>query len=503
MKRTPIKMRHGKTRRVQRGGAPYVVDGVIIGDYVGAIINGMPNGKGEMTYAEDDCEGNTLVHYKGTFINGAPSGRGIVKFKNGEVYKGELNEGFMDGDGIMTYPNGNEYDGEWHDDKKYGKGVLTYPDGSGYDGEWIQDKMHGQGIQTYSNGNSYEGEWADNAKNGQGTMRYADGSIMYDGMWEADYAHGYGKANYETGDVYQGLWNQGNKHGSIADAADNFVGKMTYADGTVYEGDWWYDTRHGEGTMTSADGKIMYKGLWRHDQQIQLFDPATGELADNTEYNATLETRRLNNFNNFPISDNMLYQSDTYEYYDLGEMEIRNVLEALAQNPDAIALQVNRTYNVLSIHDIVGVANNKNFIQYECPVIDRVHDVIVTEPYLSINGICGSQGVVPLFDIWRAIQSGRRAFELVATSRILLSIASHHIRFNYGSAVASNHCEIGKSATVYELKWLRIVDAPPNSTRKRKQFRIKKKGTKKLNRIINYMRGVRKQSRAQTQSRGR
>jgi hypothetical protein len=204
----------------------------------------------------------------------------------------------------------------------------------------------------------------------------------------------------------------------------------------------------------------------------------------------------------------MLFKKDTYEYHDVMELRDRDVLEALEEDPDAIALRVNRTYYVISIDNVVSIANNNNFIKYECPILVDLDvnqrdlaQVIKTEPYLSINGMgMHLTGVVPLFDIWSAIKSGHRAFELVAMSRELVSTASHHVMFNYGSVVSSNHCQSGIPATVYEVRRLRREDAP--RIKRRKQFTIKNKGTKKLSHIINVMRGVRKQSHARTQSRG-
>jgi hypothetical protein len=244
--------------------------------------------------------------------------------------------------------------------------------------------------------------------------------------------------------------------------------------------------------------------LWRDNQQNPLFNPATGALADNDDYNAQRPPK------SFPVSDNMLYQSDTYKYkyHDMMELQDRHVLEALEEDRDAIAFKVNRTYYVVTRHDIGRVANNKNYIQYECPIIVDLNvnqadleRVIKTEPYLSINGM-GVQlaGVVPLFDIWSAIKSGHRAFELVATRRELLSTASHHVMFKYGSLVSSNHCQSGIPATVYELQRLRMAGNPMSKRKSHhaKLVGIKKNGTKKLKRIINNMRGVRTQSRTQS-----
>ena len=605
--RTPFKSkRHGKTRRVQRGGAPRAVmkNGKPIGEYDdetgegsaeyeavrydGHFLDGVPHGQGKFTYSDGSIYEGECAHdklngrgkmtysdgdvyegewhnnqmngkgimayasgstYDGDWLNGQKNGRGTIEYDyDGRVYEGDWQNDQKNGHGKLTYADGNIYEGEWHNDTMHGRGMytfnsgkvyngelrnnnfagrgtMTYADGrtyegnwadderSGrgiekdaagiirYDGEWQNDVMHGRGIYRFENDTVYDGEWADDEMNGQGKMTYADGSTMYEGTWDANLMHGRGKMTYPDGSVYEGPWHYDSRHGEN--------GKMTYADGRVYEGEWWNDNMHGDGTMTDANEDVIYEGLWRDNQQNPLFDPATGALADNAEYNATLaRPPRM-----CPISDNMLYQTDTYEYDDLLELRTVNVLDALEEDPDAIALKVNRTYYVVSRHDIARVANNKNYIQYECPIIVDLdvnqHDlaqVIKTEPYLSINGM-GVQlgGVVPLFDIWSAIKSGHRAFELVGTRRVLLSTASHHVMFKYGSLVSSNHCQSGIPATVYELQKLRIAINPMSKRKSHhaKQFRIKKNGTKKLNRIINFMRGVQKQSHVRTQSHGR
>jgi hypothetical protein len=550
-----------KTRRIriQHGGIRinHRITGEFIGDYEGPEHNGQPQGPGKMTYEDGTvyegdfedglangrgkCEYSDGNVYEGEFENDVMHGRGKMTYLNGDVYEGNwLNnamtngvltygnghvyEGefennqrhgigkmtYDDGDvyvgnwlnnamtnGVMTYPDGAVYEGEFENAQRHGRGKLTYADGIVYEGKFKNNQRHGRGRLTYADEEIYKGKFKNDAKNGQGTMTYEDGAV-YEGGWSANYKNGHGKMTYANGDVYVGPWSYDNWHG-----AD---GKMTYADGRVYEGEWWNGNMHGDGTMTSGDGSIMYEGLWRDNQRNPLFNPDTGALADNAEYNARRPPKI------FPISDNMLYQSDTYEYYDLGEMEDRHVLEALEEDHDAIAFKVNRTYYVVSMYGIVRVANNKNFIQYECPILvdlavnqRDLERVIKTEPYLSINGM-GIQlvGVVSLFDIWSAIKSGHRAFELVGTRRVLLSTASHNIMFAYGSLVSSNHCQSGIPATVYELQRLRIAVAPPRikPTRHAKLFRIKKNGTKKLNRVINFMRGVRKQSHVRTQSRG-
>jgi len=620
--RTPFKSkRHGKTRRVQRGGAPKPViddDGNQVGEYddttgkgravypeVGVYVghfneNGVPHGHGTLTYDDESVYEGEWVHnslngrgkmtysdgdvYEGEWLNNRMHGRGIIMYKDIGVYEGDWQNGLRNGRGTITYYDGHVYEGEWADDKKNGRGEMTYANGDVYEGEWADDKKNGRGEMTYANGDVYEGQWANDKKNGRGEMTYANGDV-YEGQWANDKKNGHGKMTYANGDVYEGNWLNNNMHdvnGRYTKHADGKVqvgnwinhdmhgvglyegelnedglangrgkctfinddvyegmweancmhgqgiltyhnkdvyegpwhydqrhgidGIMTYAaDKSVYEGEWWNDNMHGNGVMTDANGSVIYEGLWRENEQNPLFDPATGELADNTEYNATLATRPAKIFS---ISDNMLYKTDTYKYYyqDLMDLLDRLVLEALEEDPDAIALKVNRTYYVVSIRDIVRVANNNNFIQYECPILvdldvnqADLERVIKAEPYLSINGM-GVQlgGVVNLFDIWSAIKSGYRAFELVGTRRVLLSTASHNTMFRYGDLVSSNHCQSGTPATVYEMRRLRREDAP--TIKRRKQYTIKNKGTKKLKHVVNLMRGVQKQSHARTQS---
>ena len=574
--RTPFKSkRHGKTRRVQRGGAPKPViddDGNQVGEYddttgkgravypeVGVYVghfneNGVPHGHGTLTYDDESVYEGEWVHnslngrgkmtysdgdvYEGEWLNNRMHGRGIIMYKDIGVYEGDWQNGLRNGRGTITYYDGHVYEGEWADDKKNGRGEMTYANGDVYEGQWANDKKNGHGKMTYANGDVYEGNWLNNNMhdvNGRYT-KHADGKVqvgnwinhdmhgvglyegelnedglangrgkctfinddVYEGMWEANCMHGQGILTYHNKDVYEGPWHYDQRHG--------IDGIMTYAaDKSVYEGEWWNDNMHGNGVMTDANGSVIYEGLWRENEQNPLFDPATGELADNTEYNATLATRPAKIFS---ISDNMLYKTDTYKYYyqDLMDLLDRLVLEALEEDPDAIALKVNRTYYVVSIRDIVRVANNNNFIQYECPILvdldvnqADLERVIKAEPYLSINGMgVHLGGVVNLFDIWSAIKSGYRAFELVGTRRVLLSTASHNTMFRYGDLVSSNHCQSGTPATVYEMRRLRREDAP--TIKRRKQYTIKNKGTKKLKHVVNLMRGVQKQSHARTQS---
>ena len=455
--------RHGKTRRVQRGGAPIAVirDKITIG-----------------TYDDKTGFGSTETDsgkYVGHFENGKRNGHGIYTYADGSTYDGNWVKGKKQGQGKMTYQSGDVYDGDWLDDEQHGRGIFEFSDEKGgfnesYDGEWENGEMHGRGTYTSQSGNVYVGEYANDNKNGQGKMTYANGDV-YDGMWDANYMDGRGKMTYHNGDVYEGPWRYGQRHGEN--------GRMRYADdGRVYEGEWWKDNMHGDGTMTDANGDVTYEGLWRENEKNPVFfDPATGTLTDNGDYvPPPAPTMRFYN------SDNMLYTNDKikgkYQFNDVIYNEEKKVVDELIEDPTTIALLLNRTYYVPSTDRLLQLMNDRRLIRYECTKKDTDDefsidtDVNKTVPYFGLNGIVSNQGgVVPLFDLWAAINSGHRAFELIKTGRKLLTVASHHVAYDYGSWVGSAHCQSDKDADIYELQILRSSEKPRsrNKTRRNSQ----------------------------------
>ena len=443
--------------------------------YEGEFDNGQRQGRGKMTYGDGDvCEGNWLNNamtngvmtyadgtvYEGEWTNHAKNGHGKMTYANGDVYVGPWHYDNRHGaGGIMTYANRDVYVGNWLNNYMHGQGTYTYADGTVYDGNWINNDMHGQGV--------YEGELEDGLANGHGKCRFINGNV-YEGGWSADYCHGQGRMTYANGDVYVGPWHYNNRHGE--------TGKLTYADGRVYEGEWWRDNMSGDGKIADASGNVIYEGLWRNNRQNpHFFDPATGKLADNDGYNPPAPIMR------FPNSDNMLYRSDRfkhqYKFNDMIYNDEKNVVDELEEDPTMIALKLYRTYYILSKENIIGLMNDKRFIRYECRRIDTAEDppfsidadVNKTVPYFGLNGIVSDQGgVVLLFDLWAAINSGHNAYEFVKTGRKLLTVASHHVAYGYGSWVGSAHCQHDKDADIYELRKLRIAERPRPHKKTRK-----------------------------------
>ena len=188
----------------------------------------------------------------------------------------------------------------------------------------------------------------------------------------------------------------------------------------------------------------------------------SGSLKKNADYNPALLPSP-----NFPVSENKL--SHESEYFDFIDGDNKNVLDSLNADQSTIAFKAHNTYYMISKEDLLNVMNDANNIKYECNEIivdfsfaDIKRSSKRNVPYLSINSIgVEVQGVVSFFDLWTAIKSPHRAYELVRTARVLPSIASHD--FLYGTrgtagerAVSSAHCQEGQDANVYELRILPI-----------------------------------------------
>ena len=504
------KMQHGKTRhRVQRGGELVMEFGQIIGTYdptsgigvadysighyIGQFLDGVPNGEGLMSFTDGSeykggwiglqKNGQGIYRSKNTSGGGQMTsfglnrniyegrwtndmGTGTITYANGTIYIGEWNELLQkNGQGRMAYVDGGVYEGQWMDDERSGQGRMTYVDGDVYEGQWMDDERSGQGRETYlDRGGVYEGQWLNNKRSGHGIYRYQDGAV-YEGQWLNDVFSGHGIYRYQNGIVYEGSFSGGNFNGE---------GTMTYPDNEAetkidYVGEWKDDEEHGTGIMRYKNGRV-YNGLWKNGIEHPLF--VNGVLADNDEYNTAKQGLP---FKRFPVIANELKHDDTA--FDSFDWEDKNVLNELT-NPESMSfvMKIGTTYYMTSIDNVIAQMNNKNNIKYECPTPDSMAVIITAEAYFSLNciGIL-SGGVVPLFDLWSAIQRKHTAYKLIDTGRVLPSTASHHSKYEYGSYISAAHCQAGQGEHVYRLAKLgrtrdrtRELRAHPYSTRSKR-----------------------------------
>lgn len=139
------------------------------GFYEGAVVDGLPHGKGKLTF-ENQCG-----YYEGEFERGLFHGRGFLEMplflclegvfykqnfikgkaiyyspefacaglEVGAVYEGNFEDFLIVGSGKLTRPNGEVYEGEFQNAKPHGKGRLIRPDGS------VKEVTYTDGIEDY------------------------------------------------------------------------------------------------------------------------------------------------------------------------------------------------------------------------------------------------------------------------------------------------------------------------------------------------------------------
>lgn len=71
----------------------------------------------------------------------AVESRGVYTFSDGTEYIGTLVNGLPNGLGKVRYNNGDRYDGEWKHYNRHGVGVLTYANGRQIRGQWANGKL--------------------------------------------------------------------------------------------------------------------------------------------------------------------------------------------------------------------------------------------------------------------------------------------------------------------------------------------------------------------------
>lgn len=111
-------------------------------DYTGATKDGIPNGKGKMTYSDGSV-------YEGDWLNGERNGKGRIIWANGDIYEGTWKDDKQNGKGVKSWVDGRLYEGEYKDGLKSGTGTMTWPDGRKFVGTYVNDERNGKG--TYTN----------------------------------------------------------------------------------------------------------------------------------------------------------------------------------------------------------------------------------------------------------------------------------------------------------------------------------------------------------------
>ena len=105
-------------------------------------------------------EDSRWLEYVGATKNGIPWGKGKLTYKNGAKYDGNFENGTRHNFGKMIYAEDDQY-------------LRDY-----YVGQFINDVQEGTGKMRWKSGETYEGEWRDGNRNGFGRNRQETGILQ-------------------------------------------------------------------------------------------------------------------------------------------------------------------------------------------------------------------------------------------------------------------------------------------------------------------------------------
>lgn len=131
-------IRHGKGRMTWKR------DGVVVEEYRGEWVGGVPCGQGQSTYIRPVAE-----------TPGTPQMNTLTVTPQGPV-AGTAESHLIKRDAAI-----NTYTGEFLDGLRHGFGTFLYDDGSKYEGQWVANQKHGEGKFTSATGVIYFGSFKD------------------------------------------------------------------------------------------------------------------------------------------------------------------------------------------------------------------------------------------------------------------------------------------------------------------------------------------------------
>lgn len=228
--------------------------------------------------------------YSGTLLDGVPEGRGVLTWQEG-CYTGQFHKGYPEGEGKFYYMEGSEIaelSGQW----SYGWCMLEYERGSWqgdryaeYTGMLLQGEPAGYGKLDFSEGNSYQGVFVDGRPGGEGFYCYADGTresgtytwtedkimflhdsreggtMYYTGMMKQGEPSGYGILTFEKGGTFYGEFCLG-----TVDGTGVYVFRTLLAQNydTIYGSDWSLVYGHRSANYPGYEYYgLMLRGSWQ------------------------------------------------------------------------------------------------------------------------------------------------------------------------------------------------------------------------------------------------
>ncbi|KAF8700679.1 hypothetical protein HU200_034028 [Digitaria exilis] len=133
----------------------------------------------------------------------------IVEIRyGGGTYRGRCQEGVPEGKGRLTFSDGSFYDGLWRFGKRSGLGTLFYSNGDVYHGTWRDDLIHGKGWYYFHSGDRWFANFWKGKANGEGRFYAKDGSIFF-GHFQNGWRHGESLLVDANGTRWIEVWDEG------------------------------------------------------------------------------------------------------------------------------------------------------------------------------------------------------------------------------------------------------------------------------------------------------
>ena len=183
-------------------------------EYNGPFVAGLREGE-KGTMDSQNIAGLSGV-YIGDWLSDEMHGRGTLTWSDGTVYEGTFKDGLMNGIGKMTFADdGGVYEGPFLAGLRHGVGTHTLSDGSCYVGSFLNDVREGNGKYTDAkDGSVYVGDWKDDHRGGQGSITFSNGDV-YKGAFHNGLQEGEGELTRADGSWRKGEWARGEMNGQV------------------------------------------------------------------------------------------------------------------------------------------------------------------------------------------------------------------------------------------------------------------------------------------------
>ena len=188
------------------------------------------------------------------------TGRAQVQYPNGDVFDGYFLNGVRDGKGTMTYAEqGTKYEGKWKNNLKEGIGKMTFGTEGEYTGHFVAGQRSGEGVYKYlKTKDLYSGSWKNGLKHGKGTFIFFDTKMKIVGDWFNGQIIK-GRWIFENGTYFEGKFENNYPKGE---------GVWHFANGNVVKGEFTHEIKEIE-KEAKGKGKPHTIIDWKSEPEIE------------------------------------------------------------------------------------------------------------------------------------------------------------------------------------------------------------------------------------------